>query len=47
MHKPIGVSGYQLKDTLPEPLQGSLPTIEELEAELKTVSIDLETPDKL
>ncbi|MFN6570973.1 hypothetical protein [Dendronalium sp. ChiSLP03b] len=37
MNKPIGVSAYQLKDTLPEPLQGNLPTIEQLEAELKTV----------
>ncbi|MHC5773302.1 PDDEXK nuclease domain-containing protein [Nostoc sp.] len=47
MHKPIGVSVYQLKDTLPEPLQGNLPTIEQLEAELETVSIDIEIPDKL
>ncbi|MEH1912071.1 MAG: PDDEXK nuclease domain-containing protein [Nostoc sp.] len=39
MHKPISVSAYQLKDTLPEPLKGNLPTIEQLEAELETVSI--------
>ncbi|MEH1825421.1 MAG: PDDEXK nuclease domain-containing protein [Nostoc sp.] len=39
MHKPIGVSLYQLKNTLPEALQGNLPTIEQLEAELETVSI--------
>ncbi|MGJ5630193.1 PDDEXK nuclease domain-containing protein [Nostoc sp. CALU 1950] len=39
MHKPIGVSVYQLKDTLPEALQGNLPTIEQLEAELQIVSI--------
>ena len=39
MHKPIGVSVYQLKNTLPEALQGNLPTIEQLEAELETVSI--------
>ncbi|MEH2418436.1 PDDEXK nuclease domain-containing protein [Nostoc sp.] len=37
MHKPISVSVYQLKDTLPEPLQGNLPTIEQLEAELETI----------
>ncbi|MEH1948752.1 MAG: hypothetical protein V7K77_17635 [Nostoc sp.] len=30
---------YQLKNTLPEALQGNLPTIEQLEAELETVSI--------
>ncbi|RCJ41516.1 hypothetical protein A6769_00980 [Nostoc punctiforme NIES-2108] len=38
MHKPIGVSVYQLQDILPEALQGNLPTIEQLEAELETVS---------
>jgi predicted nuclease of restriction endonuclease-like (RecB) superfamily len=32
--KPIGVSEYQLLEALPEGLQGSLPTIEELEAEM-------------
>jgi hypothetical protein len=31
---PIGVSSYRLTDRLPEPLQGSLPTVTELEAEL-------------
>jgi len=31
---PIGVSSYQLTETLPTDLQGSLPTIEELEATL-------------
>lgn len=41
MHKPIGVSVYQLKNTLPEALQGNLPTIEQLEAELQTVSISI------
>lgn len=38
MHKPIGVSVYQLKDILPEALQGNLPTIEQLEAELKPIN---------
>ena len=32
--KPIGVSSFQLTESLPEKLQGSLPTIEELETEL-------------
>jgi nuclease YhcG-like protein len=32
--KPIGVSGYKLTGSLPKKLQGKLPTIKELEAEL-------------
>lgn len=39
--KPIGVSSFQLTESLPEKLQGSLPTIEELEAELN----DMPTTD--
>lgn len=39
INKPIGVSVYQLGDNLPEQLIGKLPTIEQLEAELETVSI--------
>lgn len=34
IHKPIGVSEYQLIHSLPEDLKGSLPTIEEIEEEL-------------
>ena len=34
--KPIGVSGYKLTESLPRKLKGSLPTVEEIEAELKT-----------
>jgi predicted nuclease of restriction endonuclease-like (RecB) superfamily len=34
MKKPIGVSAYELTRSLPEELKGSLPTIEEIEAEL-------------
>ena len=34
MNKPIGVAEYQLVRSLPEPLDTSLPTIEEIEAEL-------------
>jgi len=40
INKPIAVSVYQLGDTLPEPLKGNLPTIEQLEAELETVFTD-------
>ncbi len=32
--KPIGVSAYRLREKLPAKLKGSLPTVEELEAEL-------------
>ncbi|MGB5687186.1 MAG: PDDEXK nuclease domain-containing protein, partial [Candidatus Electrothrix sp.] len=34
IHKPIGVSEYQLTQALPENLKASLPSIEEIEAEL-------------
>ena len=34
MNKPIGVSEYELTRALPDELKSSLPTIEELEAEL-------------
>jgi hypothetical protein len=42
MNKPIGVSTYQLREALPEQLQGSLPTVEQLEAELEAVEIEIE-----
>jgi hypothetical protein len=35
--KPIGVSEYRLTDAIPQKLKPSLPTIEQLEAELKSV----------
>jgi predicted nuclease of restriction endonuclease-like (RecB) superfamily len=35
MNKPMGVADYQLSSALPENLKGSLPSIEELEAELE------------
>ena len=40
LSKPIGVSAYQLTEALPEGLRGSLPTIEELEAELEGTVAD-------
>jgi len=40
MRKPIGVAEYQLTQALPEHLQMSLPTIEELEAALNDLEID-------
>ena len=39
MHKPLGITTYQLERALPESLQGVLPSIEDLEAELQV------TPD--
>lgn len=33
IHKPIGVSEYQLTQCLPEGLKSSLPSVEEIEAE--------------
>jgi hypothetical protein len=44
VNKPIGVSTYYLKDALPEPLQGNLPTIEQIEMELATIAVELEAP---
>jgi predicted nuclease of restriction endonuclease-like (RecB) superfamily len=41
VNKPIGISSYQLRDSLPEALQGNLPTIEQLEVELQTVAMEL------
>jgi len=35
MHKPIGVSEYQITHALPDELKSSLPTIEEIKAELR------------
>lgn len=37
MHQPIGVAEYRLAKALPESLKGSLPTVEQLEEELKAV----------
>jgi predicted nuclease of restriction endonuclease-like (RecB) superfamily len=34
IHKPIGISAYELTRSLPENLKSSLPTVEEIEAEL-------------
>lgn len=38
MNKPIGVSEYQITHALPDELKSSLPTVEEIEAELESVS---------
>ena len=36
------VSSYQIREGLPESLQESLPTIEQLEAELEAVNVEVE-----
>ena len=41
INKPIGISEYQLANILPENLKSSLPSIEEIEAELMELE-DLE-----
>lgn len=43
MGKPIGIAGLNLSAVLPERLRGQLPTIEELEAELKD-SLEMDEP---
>lgn len=43
-NKPIGVSSYQLTAALPETLKGSLPSIEDLEAELQSIEAAEDTP---
>ncbi|KAF0250512.1 MAG: hypothetical protein FD167_86 [bacterium] len=40
INKPIGISSYQLVESIPEPLKTSLPTIEELELGLGNIDID-------
>jgi hypothetical protein len=35
LNKPIGVSEYQITQNLPEQLRSSLPSIEQIEAELR------------
>lgn len=42
-NKPIGISEFRLTEMLPEELQSSLPTIEELEAKLSIVALKSET----
>ena len=46
VNKPIGISTYQLKGSLPEPLQQSLPSIEQLEMELNTIAAVVSEADK-
>jgi len=40
IHKPMGVSEYTITRNLPDELKSSLPSIEEIEAELEGVGYD-------
>ncbi len=40
IQQPVGVATYRLKDTLPEALQENLPSIEQLETQLNTLTIE-------
>lgn len=40
VNKPMGVSEYNLVETLPDNLKGSLPTVEEIERDLQALSIE-------
>lgn len=42
MNKPIGISRYELAGTLPKELEGSFPTLEEVQAELGQITTSLE-----
>jgi predicted nuclease of restriction endonuclease-like (RecB) superfamily len=42
LDKPIGVSTYRLKANLPDTLQGSLPSAQQLQAEMDAAAADLE-----
>ena len=43
--KPMGIAEFRLHEELPERLQGSLPTIEDLEAELRAAPDPPPQPD--
>ena len=42
MNKPIGISRYELAGTLPKELEGSFPTLEEVQAELGQITTSLD-----
>jgi predicted nuclease of restriction endonuclease-like (RecB) superfamily len=42
VNRPIGVSTYQLQDSLPSELGGNLPTVEQLEMKLNTIAAETE-----
>jgi predicted nuclease of restriction endonuclease-like (RecB) superfamily len=46
LNKPIGVSGFQITEALPVELEGSLPTVEELESELGKFDTEIEESEE-
>ncbi len=42
INKPMGVSEFDLTEIVPEELKGSLPTVEEIENDMKTLENDNE-----
>jgi len=42
MGKPIGVSTFQLSETLPGPLREGLPSTEQLEMQIEAIATELE-----
>lgn len=47
MNKPMGVSEYNLTEVLPDELKGSLPTVEEIEADLKRLDESTKKMEKV
>ena len=47
VNKPIGVSNHQVGRELPEALKNNLPTVEQLEMELNTVTATPEDEESL
>ncbi|MBE9033497.1 DUF1016 family protein [filamentous cyanobacterium LEGE 11480] len=50
LEKPIGVASYVLREDLPSELQGSLPSVEQLEDEMATIVAEIESdtgPDSI
>lgn len=45
--QPLGISSYELSKLVPEQFKGSMPTIEEIEAELSDISDDSDNERKL
>ena len=46
MQKPIGVSTFRIASDLPEPLRGSLPTVEQFEMELDVAIAEINQTEK-
>jgi hypothetical protein len=45
LESPLGISTCQLKDSLPEPLKESLPSVEQLEMEMGTIIAEVGMTD--